>query len=88
MLEEIKKIRPDNEKAYIYIAHLLFTRTKTKNRASTLQRAIANLHKAIEVHPENSEPYFLLSEIYLFIGDTEKAVEYNRKAAALEGSKE
>jgi tetratricopeptide (TPR) repeat protein len=87
-LEEIKKIRPDNDKVYIYIAHLLFTRVKAKNRSAILQRAIDNLHKAIEVNPKNSEPYFLLSEIYLFIGKREKAVEYNRKAAALEESEQ
>ncbi len=87
-LEEIKKIRPDNDKAYIYIAHLLFTRVKAKNRSAILQRAIGNLHRAIEINPRNSEPYFLLSEIYLFIGKREKAVEYNRKGAALEESEQ
>lgn len=83
-LEMIKLIRPDNEKAYIYLAHIQFSRRIEKNRRTILRRAIFNLKKAISINPKNSEPYFLLSEIYRLTGEREKSIYYNRKGASLE----
>jgi tetratricopeptide (TPR) repeat protein len=85
-LQQIKEIRPDNEKAYIYTAHLLFERRPTKNRVHSIQRAIENLKRALEINPKNSETYFLLSDIYRFLGEREKALHFQKKAIEIEES--
>ena len=85
-LQKIKEIRPDNERAYLYTAHLLFERKSKKHRVHHIKRAIENLKMALEINPKNSEAYFLLSDIYRFLGEREKAVHFQKKAIEIEGS--
>jgi tetratricopeptide (TPR) repeat protein len=83
-LQQIKEIRPDYERAYINTAHLLFTRGPAKNRGRAIKRAIENLKRAIEINPKNSEAYILLSDIYRFIGEREKSLDFQKKAIEIE----
>ncbi len=83
-LQQIKEIRPDYERAYINTAHLLFTRGSAKNRGRSIERAIENLKRAIEINPKNSEAYILLSDIYRFIGEREKSLDFQKKAIEIE----
>lgn len=85
-LQQIKEIRPDNEKAHLYTAHLLFEGKPQKHRVHSIKRAIENLKRALEINPKSSEAYFLLSDIHRFLGEREKAVHYQKKAIEIEES--
>ncbi|MCU0845977.1 MAG: tetratricopeptide repeat protein [Spirochaetes bacterium] len=83
-LEEIKKIRPDNEKAHVYLGHLYFVKRYARNRKHILKQAIRNFERAREINPANPETLYGLSEVYLHMGDRDRADEMREAAIALE----
>ena len=85
-LEKIKEIKPDFEKAYVYLAHLYFAQRYSKRRKYVLDMAVRNLRAAIELNPNNYESCYFLAEIYRFMGDDLKEREFYERARELERS--
>jgi Flp pilus assembly protein TadD len=83
-LEKIKEIKPDTEKAYIYLGHLYYAKRHARNRAYILALAIKNLKQAEDLNPDNYETLYLLSDIYRHMGDDVRADEYRARAMDLE----
>jgi tetratricopeptide (TPR) repeat protein len=87
-LEKVKKVRPDNEKAHVYLGHLYFARRYARNRKYILTQAIRNFERAREINPANPETLYGLSEVYLHMGDRDRADELREAAIALENRRE
>lgn len=85
-LEKIKEMRPDHEKACIYLGQIYFAHKFMKERKTALLKAVANLEKAIEINSENSETYYYLADVYQYMGQKEKAVKARRLAAYVEST--
>ncbi|HDP79236.1 MAG TPA: tetratricopeptide repeat protein [Spirochaetes bacterium] len=76
VLEKLKKVRPDHQRACRYLGHLYFVRPPKKNRRKyDLQQAVKNLSRALELDPADQDARFLLSDVYRHVGDIEKARE-------------
>ncbi len=80
-LEKIKEIKPDYEKAYVYLGHIYFSRRYVKDRKYILNLAVRNFEKAAELNPGNTETLTILSEVYRFMGNDVKADELLKKAS-------
>jgi tetratricopeptide (TPR) repeat protein len=83
-LERIKEIRPDNEKAHIYLGHLYFLMKGMKKKKYLLELSAKNYRRAIALNPRNAETYLALSEVYRYMGDEERALEAEKAAHSLE----
>ncbi|HSV95351.1 MAG TPA: tetratricopeptide repeat protein [Spirochaetota bacterium] len=83
-LEEVKKIRPDNEKSHVYLGHLYYVKRHARNRKYILTQAIRNFERARDINPANPETLHGLAEVYLHMGDRDKADELREAAMALE----
>ncbi len=88
-LEKITELKPDNEKAYVYLGHLYYTYglswipTKTRDtmkRRYILSRARANLEEAVRLNPGNPEACYLLSDVYIYLGEDDKAMDVQERA--------
>ncbi len=84
ILESIKKIRPDNEKAHVYLGHLYYVKRHARNRKYILTQAIRNFERAREINPANPETLYGLSEVYHHMGERDRADELREAAMALE----
>ena len=83
-LEKIKEIRPHHERAHVFLGHLYYSRRYAKRRSYMLKQAVKNFEKALEINPDAAESWFMLSEIYRFMGDDVKAAHCHDRAAATE----
>ena len=83
-IERIKSIRPDNEKAHIYLGHLYFSMKSVKKKKYLLELAAKNYRRAIALNPRNAESYLALSEVYRYMGDEERASEAENAAHSIE----
>ena len=72
--EQIQK-NPNSDKLY-------FLRAQESLKSGTVQQAIADLNKAIELNSSNSGYYHQLSELYLESGQPENAIQIIEKAAS------
>ena len=79
-VEQVKKIRPDYEKAYVYAGHLYFAQRFSQRRKYMLEQTVLNLEKALDLNPANRETCYLLSDVYRFMGDDVKAAKLLEKA--------
>jgi tetratricopeptide (TPR) repeat protein len=84
ILEKLKFIRPDYEKAYVLLGSLYFTQRLPGKRKMYIDKAVANLKKAIELNPNNSETYYTLSDVFRFVHKYDEARMYEEKAQVLE----
>jgi tetratricopeptide (TPR) repeat protein len=88
VLERLKYVKPDHEKAYVLLGYIYFTQKLPGGRKLRLDRAIDNLKKAVELNPENCETYYSIAGIYDFIGKEAEAREWEKKGQAVEERKE
>jgi len=86
-LEEVKRIRPDNEKAHVYLGHLYYAARYGSRRKYLITQAIRNFERALEINPSNPETLFGLSEAYRLMGDRDRADELRERALSLEGER-
>jgi Tfp pilus assembly protein PilF len=49
-----------------------------------LKQAVKNFEKALEINPDAAESWYMLSELYRFIGNDVKAANCHDRAAAME----
>ncbi len=83
-LEKLKFIKPDYEKVYLYLAHIYFNKKFSGKRKYYIDKAIKNLETAVKLNPKNLETYYMLSRIYDYTGNAEKAEELEKKAEYIE----
>ncbi len=72
----------------MYLGHLYFARRYARNRKYILTQAIRNFERAREINPANPETLYGLSEVYLHMGDRDRADELREAAIALEKKRE
>ncbi|TAL33259.1 MAG: tetratricopeptide repeat protein [Spirochaetes bacterium] len=84
-LDRVKEIRPDLEKAYVHSGYLYFAQRFSPRRKYMLEQTIINAETALELNPGNREMYFLLADVYRFMGDDVKAAKLLEKADSLFG---
>jgi tetratricopeptide (TPR) repeat protein len=84
VLEQLKFVKPDHEKAYLLLGDLYFTQKLPGKRKLFLERAVSNLLKAIELNPDNYEACYALSVIYHHIRKDIEAKMYEDRARAIE----
>jgi tetratricopeptide (TPR) repeat protein len=84
ILEKLKFIRPDYEKAYVLLGSLYFTQKLPGKRKMYIDKAIANLKKAIELNPSNYETCYTLSDVFRFVRKYDEARTYEEKAREIE----
>jgi tetratricopeptide (TPR) repeat protein len=88
VMERLKYVKPDHEKAYVLLGYLYFTQKLPGSRKYNLERAIDNLKKAVVLNPENCETYYSIAEIYKYMGKGAEAREWEKKGLAVEEGKE
>jgi tetratricopeptide (TPR) repeat protein len=84
VMERLKYIKPDHEKAYVLLGYLYFTQKLPGSRKFNLQRAVDNLKKAVDLNPENCETYYSIAEIYRLMGKEDEARAWEKKGLAVE----
>lgn len=87
VLEEVKKIRPDNEKAHVYLGHLYYARRHGSRRKYILTQAVRNFERALQINPSNTDTLLGLSEVYRHMGDRDRADELRERALSLENER-
>ena len=76
VMETLKKNKPDNPLAYIYLGSIYFNnKLDMKRRKYFIDLSIANYEKAIKLDPENVDLYFYLADIYKHTKNAERADE-------------
>jgi tetratricopeptide (TPR) repeat protein len=88
VLERLKYVKPDHEKAYVLLGYVYFTQKLPGSRKLHLDRAVDNLKKAVELNPENCETYYSIAGIYNYMGKGAEAREWEKKGQAVEDRKE
>ena len=83
-LERLKFVKPDYEKAYVLLGYIYFTQKLPGSRKRHLDLAIANLKKAVELNPDNSETCYSLSEIYHYMKKDVEAKSWEDRGRAVE----
>ena len=84
-LERLIHIKPDHEKAFIFLGHLyLNKRLPGKSRKYCLDQAVKNLTRAFTINPGNAHTAYILADVYRIRGDDLKAAEYEQKAQLLD----
>ena len=83
-LERLKFVKPDYEKAYILLGYVYFTRKLPGSRKRHLDLALANLKKAAELNPGNSETCYSISEIYSYMKKDVEAREWEERGSAID----
>ena len=84
VMERLKFLKPDHEKAYTNLGQLYFTQKLPGKRKTQIERSISNYRKALEINPGNYETYYYLSHVYYEIGDHEQGRELELMAERLE----
>ncbi len=84
IIEKLKLVKPDYEKAYVILGGLYFTQRLPGKRKLYIDKAIANLKKAIELNPDNSESYYTLSDVYRYVRKYDDARIYEEKAREID----
>ncbi len=79
VMERLVFLRPDYEKACIYLGDLYFTGKFPTNREYYLKRSIQYLKKAMELNPGNYDTMYRLYRVYDALGDDIKADEMLRR---------
>lgn len=87
-LEKITRIKPDYEKAYIYLGQIYFTGKLPLRRSYTLRLATRNLLAAHEINPGNAETCHMLADIYSHIRDDINYEKYDSLARNIEASQQ
>lgn len=84
VLEKLKFIRPDYEKAYFFLGNIYFTGKFPGKRKLYLDRAVENLKKTVELNPENFDACYTLSTVYRHMGKDIEAKAWEEKGMAIE----
>ncbi len=84
VLERLKKVKPDHEKAYVLLGYVYFTRKMPGQRKLRIDQALANLKKAVELNPDNFDACYSISEIYAYIKKDIEAREWEEKGIKAE----
>jgi len=88
VMEHLKFLKPDHEKAYIFLGHLYFNTILPGNtRSFYLNQAIKNLNYAHKLNPENTETLFTLARVYVYMGKPLLAKKTMIKAEKIENKK-
>ncbi len=84
ILERLKFVRPDHERAYVLLGNIYFTRKFPGKRALYLVRAVENLKKAAELNPDNYDTLYTLSSVYKLMGKDVEAKAWEKKGLEIE----
>lgn len=84
LIDRIIAISPDNERAYVYLAHLLFDARTNRFRSTHLRKILDCLNRAISLNPKNVESHLMIAGVYRFSQKAELAEEHERRARELE----
>lgn len=84
ILERLKFIKPDYEKAYILLADIYFVKKLSGRRKTNLDKAIGNLKEAFELNPNNYEALYEISNIYKYMKKDIEARQYEEKGKETE----
>ncbi len=75
VMERLAFLRPDFERAYIYLGDVYFTGRFPGTREYYLERSVKCLKKALELNPDNYDTLYRLYRVYDAMGDDIKAKE-------------
>lgn len=81
-LEKLRYIRPDEEKAYVLLAHMYYAERQYKNRKKEIETAISYMEKALSLDSSNTEYLEFLAELNRAAGKEEAAVKYEQRSRA------
>lgn len=90
-IKKITEISPYNDRAYIHLGHLYMIKAFTgiprktitvKQRKFFLDKARVNFEEAIRLKPANIEFYSDIADIYSYLGDEIRAIEFRQKTGA------
>ena len=84
VLERLKVVKPDDEKAHVLLGNVYFTRKFSGKRKIFLDRAVENLKKALELNPDNYDACYTLSSVYRHMGKDIEAKAWEDKAMEIE----
>jgi tetratricopeptide (TPR) repeat protein len=88
IMERLKYVKPDYEKAYVLLGYIYFTQKLPGKRKLHLDRAIDNLKKAVELNPNNYDTYYSISGIYKYLGKESEAHDWEKKGQKVEDRQE
>jgi len=80
IIDRLLSIDPENERALVYMAHLLFDNRDRAFRARHIRHTMKCLQAALAINPKSVASHLLLSDVYRFTGDSLKADQHERKA--------
>jgi tetratricopeptide (TPR) repeat protein len=83
-LENLKKIRPDYEKAYVLLGYIYYNGRMAGSRKLHIEQALANLKKAVDLNPDNFDACYSISEIYKYIRKDIEARQWEEKGLRAE----
>ena len=84
LLEQACLVKPDDYQARIFLAEAYKALHLEAGAEAAYQRALENVEKHIEQHPDDSRAYQLGSLALLELGEREKGLEWARRAASLD----
>ena len=84
IIEKVKHIRPDSEKALVMLGNLYYTTPLSQNKKFLIGMAVTNLEMALELNPRNRDALLLLAEIHQKTGNDVKAAKLFRELEKLE----
>jgi tetratricopeptide (TPR) repeat protein len=84
VLERLIVVKPDHEKAYLYLGYVYSTQKLPGRRAYFLDRAIQCYKKALELNPGNYDACYDIAGMYKYIGRDLDARSWEEKGRAIE----
>jgi len=84
LLERLKKVKPDFEKAYLLLGYVYFTQKMRGPRKLHIERALENLKMAVALNPDNFDACYSISEIYHYIKKDDEARTWEEKGRQVE----
>ena len=83
-LEKVKIFKPDEERPYLSLGHLYFTKPFSGKKILYLKKSIKNFKGVIKLNPQNKEAHHMLSYIYRYMGKDIEAMKFEKKLRDLE----
>jgi tetratricopeptide (TPR) repeat protein len=84
LLERLAYLRPHDERAWVQLAHIYYSKRMYKKRRHEIDEAIKSIEKAIVISPDNAEHHLFAAELYDLINDSANARSHRARAAELE----
>jgi tetratricopeptide (TPR) repeat protein len=84
LFERLVYLRPHDERAWVQLAHIYYSKRMYKKRRHEIDEAIKAIEKAILISPDNAEHHLFAADLYDLIHDPANTRVHRARAAELE----